>query len=231
MDTSVTEFLSGCRFGQTEVGSYVVSVICPMIDINDANFRDHVHSKDEVDFTRKVTEKVITSIQKIKDRIDNGQYNLAKTSIEDEMSVNFYEALNGMQTEDEGTTLEFIPKWSPSLPALNEIPKSITVSRHYYQSIHATISDIRGAAKKKKKIIGLIRKLEAQPDLKERKAGKVTVKYVDSDGKAKTTFALLDKTDYDRAVEAHLNGWYVELFGEMTEGKRSEMKWESFVVL
>ena len=29
IDDAVTKFLSNCRFGQTEIGSYVVSVICP----------------------------------------------------------------------------------------------------------------------------------------------------------------------------------------------------------
>ena len=28
----VRNFLSQCRFGQTEIGSYVVSVICPFVD-------------------------------------------------------------------------------------------------------------------------------------------------------------------------------------------------------
>ena len=105
MDTKITSFLSSCRFGQTEVGSYVVSAICPMTEMREGEFRQlelfEDEKEDEMNFARQVTTKVLRSIQKLKDRIDNGQYNLANTSSEDGISANFYEALLGINLEQE----------------------------------------------------------------------------------------------------------------------------------
>ena len=35
IDESILKFLSSCRFGQTEIGSYVVSVVCPFAELDD----------------------------------------------------------------------------------------------------------------------------------------------------------------------------------------------------
>ena len=235
VETSVLEFLAGCRFGQTEVGSYVVSVICPMTEVKDGEVRqlDFFENDEKADknFTRKVTEKVVTSIQKLKDRIDDGQYNLAETSVEDQISVNFYEALIGINLEEEGMTLEFIPEWAPGIPVTEGIPQKVSITHHYYQPIHATVTKLKGAVKKKRKIVGRIKRLEAQPDVENRKAGKVTIIYVDENNKARTAVTMLEKDDYARAIDAHANGLYVEIIGEMSIGRNGEIECESFNVI
>ena len=35
MDDAVSQFLAGCRFGQTEIDSYVVSVVCPFAELDE----------------------------------------------------------------------------------------------------------------------------------------------------------------------------------------------------
>ena len=235
IDTSVTEFLAGCRFGQTEVGSYVISVICPMTEVENGevrqlNFFDD-EQKEEKNFTRKVTEKVVTSIQRLKDRIDEGQYSLAETCLEDQTSINFYEALIGINLEEEGTIVEYIPEWAPGFPVTAEVPESVSISHHYYQPILAAVTKIKGAEKKKRKIVGRIKRLEASPDLENRDAGKVTIIYVDENNKAKTAVAKLEKADYCKAIDAHANGLYVEIVGEMSSGRNNEIECESFDVI
>ena len=235
MDTKITSFLSSCRFGQTEVGSYVVSVICPMTEMREGEFRQlelfEDEKEDEMNFTRQVTTKVLRSIQKLKDRIDNGQYNLADTSLEDGISANFYEALLGINLEQEGTKIEFMPEWAPNLKVTEELPVKVALSHSYYQPIHATVTKMKGNIKKNRKIVGRIKRLEATADLENREAGKVTVVYIDDNNKAKTVIAKLEKDDYNRAIEAHAKGWYVEIVGEMSGGRAREIDCQSFNVL
>ncbi|MDO4804497.1 MAG: hypothetical protein Q4A32_06740 [Lachnospiraceae bacterium] len=235
MDSKITSFLSGCRFGQTEVGSYVVSVICPMTEMREGEFHQLELFEDEqegeTNFTRQVTTKVVKSIQKLKDRIDDGQYNLADTSTEDRISANFYEALLGINLEQEGTRIEFIPEWAPGHKMTEELPAKVSLSHRYYQPIHATVTKMKGSIKKNRKIVGRIKRLEATADVENREAGKVTVVYIDDNNRARTVIAKLEKDDYSRAIEAHAKGWYVEIVGEMSGRRASEVECQSFNVL
>ena len=101
IDDAVMKFLSNCRFGQTEIGSYVVSVVCPFVELdNDEGckqlsiFSDEEQCADSL--TRKVTSRVINNIVEIKNQIDSGNLeNLVSKKDEMLISANFYEALNG----------------------------------------------------------------------------------------------------------------------------------------
>ena len=101
MDDCVQKFLSNCRFGQTEVGSYVVSVVCPFaeLDENEDYKQLSIFSDEERcanSLTRKVTSRVMENISFIKNHIDNGELEKLVLQNEDRMiSANFYEALRG----------------------------------------------------------------------------------------------------------------------------------------
>lgn len=67
MDDVVQKFLSDCRFGQTEIGSYVVSVVCPFAELNEGEgykqlsiFSDEEQCAESL--TRKITNKVMKNI-------------------------------------------------------------------------------------------------------------------------------------------------------------------------
>ena len=101
MDDCVQKFLSNCRFGQTEVGSYVVSVVCPFaeLDENEDYKQLSIFSDEERcanSLTRKVTSRDMENISFIKNHIDNGELEKLVLQNEDRMiSANFYEALRG----------------------------------------------------------------------------------------------------------------------------------------
>ena len=99
MDDCVQKFLSNCRFGQTEVGSYVISVVCPFaeLDENEEYKQLSIFSDEEQcanSLTRKVTSRVMENISLIKNHIDNGELDKLILQNEDRIiSANFYEAL------------------------------------------------------------------------------------------------------------------------------------------
>jgi len=234
MDTKISSFLSKCRFGQTEAGSVGISVICPMTEDDDGENRRLELFEDkteETSFTRQITRKVFRNIQKLKSRIDDGQYNLAETSKENGISANFYDALLGMNLRQEGIRVDFMPEWAPCLKMEESLPQRISLTHHYYQLIHATVTQLKGNIRKYRKITGRIKRLEAAADIESRNAGKVSVVYVDDTNRAKTVVVTLDKDDYNRAIEAHTKGWYVEVIGAMRDGHSREIECESFNVI
>jgi hypothetical protein len=112
-DKLVQKFLSECRFGQTEIGSYVMSVVCPFVEISDKEgYRQLSIFTDEEtcdnSLTRKVTNKLMENIYTIKKKIDDGESDsLVAESEEKQISANFYEALNGLNFNSDSVIVEF----------------------------------------------------------------------------------------------------------------------------
>lgn len=78
MDDRVLKFLSSCRLGQTEIGSCVVSVVCPFaeLDENEGYRQLSIFSDEEQcanSLTRQVTRRLMENISFIKDQIDDGK--------------------------------------------------------------------------------------------------------------------------------------------------------------
>ena len=74
VDDTVSKFLSNCRFGQTEIGSYVVSVVCPFSELDEGTgykqlsiFSDEKKCANSL--TRRVTSRVMNNIFEIKNKL------------------------------------------------------------------------------------------------------------------------------------------------------------------
>lgn len=236
-DDCILKFLSGCRFGQTGIGSYIVSVVCPFAELDENNnykqlsiFSDEEECANSL--TRQVTTRVMENISFIKNQIDNGEFHqLALPENSHIISANFYEALSGLNLDTDGTDIEFIAEWSPVIKNNHYIKNRILLTHDYYQPIETTIEKLKKETKKSTKIIGKIKKLESSPDVQKRTHGKITLVYLDEHDKPKTVMTSLNKNDYDKAIKAHEEGYYVEVFGKFSPGKRASMSCESFVVI
>ena len=229
MDDCVLEFLSSCRFGQTEIGSYVVSVVCPFaeLDENEDYKQLSIFSDEEQcanSLTRQVTSRVMKNISFIKNQIDNGE--LDKLLLQDNdkiISANFYEALGGLNLDSDGADVEFIAEWSPIVKNTGCTEDRILLTHDYYQPIEIAIGKLKEETNRSTKIIGRIKKLESSPDVQKRKIGKITVVYLDENDKPKTVTANLNKNEYDRAIKAHERGCHIEIVGELSSGNRHFM--------
>lgn len=237
MDDCVLKFLSSCRFGQTEIGSYVVSVVCPFaeLDENEDYKQLSIFSDEEQcanSLTRQVTSRVMKNISFIKNQIDNGE--MDKLILQDEdkiISANFYEALGGLNLDSNGADVEFIAEWSPIVKNTDCVKNRILLTHDYYQPIETTIERLKDETNKSTRIIGRIKKLESSPDVQKRKIGKITVVYLDENDKRKTVTVNLNKNEYDKAIKAHKRGFHVEIVGEISCGRNAFMSCESFAVI
>lgn len=225
IDEKVQQFLNQCRFGQTEIGSYVVSVVCPFAELsNEDGYRQlSIFSEEEEcanSLTRKVTNKLMDNVAIIKANIDQGNLEyLASASCD--ISANFFEALNGLNLEYSNTTLEFIAEWSPVVKINRSENSIIRVNNDYYQPIEHVVNCIREVTNEQTEIIGKIRQLKAAPSVDKREKGTIIVVYLNEDSKARSVSVTLSKEDYDEAVSAHKLGKTVKIVGnlEMIRGK------------
>ena len=147
------------------------------------------------------------------------------------ISANFYEALNGLNLDSEGSDVEFIAEWSPVVKNTTCPESKIMLSHDYYQPIESVISKMKEKKDKATKIIGRIKRLESSPDVEKRTMGKVTLVYLDENDKKRTVTAKLEKNDYDKAIEAHASGSHVEIVGELKSGRNATITCESFSII
>lgn len=238
-EEAVSQFINNCKFGQTEIGSYVISVVCPFAELDDSEeYRQLSIFSDEEQcansLTRKVTNRIMRNVSTIKANIDNGEIDKLISEDEDTMiSANFYEALTGMNISDQDTAVEFIAQWSPVVKSNRCEQDRVVLTNDYYQPIATTIEKLRETVNTHTKIVGRVKKLESIPDASKRTNGKVTIVYLDEDDKRKTVSVQLTKDDYNKAIEAHESGSHVEVIGIIEEnGKRKRsMIGENFSII
>lgn len=233
----VKNFLDQCRFGQTEVGSYIISVVCPMADIDqDGQYRQlNLFSQEEElseSFTRRVTTKVMENLVQVKRCVDEDRVKDLSSVKKTHISANFYEALYGL-LDRQNTELGVQADWFPGIRTPENLAGQVTLTSDYGEPIHAVISSMKREAPKQLTILGRIQKLESSPDLETRENGTITVAYLDKNSKSRRMMVSLDKEAYAEAVQAHLMGKYVEIRGgiDATKAGRSKMNGEIFRVL
>lgn len=236
-EDAVSKFVNNCKFGQTEIGSYVVSIVCPFAELDETEgYRQlSIFSEEEQcanSLTRQVTNRIMTNVSSIKNNIDNGDYGgLVPDGKEPVISINFYEALAGLNPDIEDTDVEFIAQWSPAVKKNRSASSRILLSHDYHQPIVSAIDRFRRTASTKQKILGRIKRLESAPDVTKRDMGKITIVYLDENDRKRTATANLSKRDYDKAIEAHEKGLHVEVVGEITGKTGNTMNCEFFDII
>ena len=223
VDDSVQKFLNQCRFGQTEIGSYVVSVVCPFAELSEEGYKQLSIFSDEercaYSLTRRVTNKLMDNVAFVKRHIDEG---CIDKLLEDDVDIssNFLEALNGLNLQSEKTLVEFTTDWAPAVKTNRSHNNHVVVTNDYYEPIASIIDKIKEETNGRTEIIGRIKQLSAAPVVDKRVGGMITVVFVDENNKARSVTVRLEKEDYENAVEAHQHGKAVKIVGDLnTKGK------------
>lgn len=222
---NISAFLGQCKYGQTEFGSYVISLVCPFVKVEDNKVQQlSIFSENEnsaYSFTRKVTKKVIDSIETIKNTIDAGlDLSTLVESSENPISISFMDSLTNLNIESEDSTLEITIKWAPTIKLNRSSVCKTIISHDYYVPIKTLVERYKSEdANKSVNIVGRIGKLIASPNIEDRKNGQAQLVYIDENSSAKKIMLELGKDEYDVAIQAHLTGRTIKACGEIS-GKK-----------
>ncbi|MBP1543095.1 MAG: hypothetical protein J6A16_03275, partial [Oscillospiraceae bacterium] len=233
VDEKINKFMSMCRFGQTEIGSYVVSVVCPFAEITDTSdlqltlFTDEQRCADSL--TRQITNKVFQNIFSVKDQIDRDSHNQLIEDFESHhISSNFLDALNGINLYSDDTIVEYYAEWSPVVKTNRFHQTKIQLSHSYYDKISYISQELKKQASQDIEIIGRVSSLKAAPNIETRTSGTVIITYIGNDNRPHSANTILGKNDYDIAIQAHQNGKYVKAIGELN---RNTLTCNSFEII
>jgi len=221
--------LAACRAGQTEFGSYVIKVICPLYAVPE--------TLDLYEpFTRRVVRHLMKTTAELVDSIE-------QTSIETyidaqkerpRLSANLCEALLRMQTRDDEQPrerdaghLELLTAWAsdPHVPppTPTQVPSRVVIKAEYLPEIERAASLLRPAAMRTREelFIGTVETLDGTVGADGRRSGDVTFSLLLRDSESIRARATLSSEDYDVALQAHQGGIaYVRLNGVLRRGPR-----------
>jgi len=226
----VQEYVQKCRFGQTEFGSYVTNVVCPFYNNSEDKIVQMSLFEPESDcahsLTRQVTNKIINSLNAIKNTIDEGgELEVITEADNNRVSINFLEAVQSLGIDREDSYLDIGIKWAPTIKENRAPGSNIILSHNYYEPIRAITKKFKKNEidNTRKKYPGKITDLHGHEDLTKRKSGLVKFVSLDDFGNKKTFKAILSVDDYAIAVDAHMRGHTVIIEGEPDKEKPNQL--------
>jgi hypothetical protein len=209
------EYVARCRLGQTEVGSYVVSVSAPL----ELGVAEEVEVPN---FGRRATETLITGVTELVAHV--------RAHTEDRfldqpgpVSANLCQALVGMAPPDESADVILSASWSPLLPSA--VPAQvIRVERELYERIELLGDQLRAPAvvEHTQTVIASVSRLNGAPDATGRMAGEVHLVPLFPSG-LRRLVARLDADQYELAGRAHLNNAWVTAVGTISRVGRTNV--------
>lgn len=198
------QFVNSCRLGQTEVGSFVIKMICPLSVDGD----QIPMALNEEPFARKVTNQILSSAKDLVQAIDQDQVPqlLERNELEKTLSSNFCQALLQMHSCVDGAKLELSAKWAPMRPAASSTNHVILGARHFGQ-IEQIYSALRNSREEDPHavLIGTVEELKGEVGADGRRHGLVLLRVMADDELVNASIDL-SADDYDKAVGAHVNG-------------------------
>ena len=212
----VQNFIDNCRYGQTEIGSYVVSIVCPFLkETKDGQIQLSLFSEEDDcthSITRKITKKLIKDLTNVKSTIDSGEDldKLIKSPTEN-LNVNFLEALKNLNISEKDSDLEISTKWAPTINIDEDIQGFVSFNNDYYDPIKSKVDYYKSLIESSNiEILGKIKSLSSEPIVEDRNSGVITVVTIIDDRK-KVLKIKLNKENYQSAVTAHKLGKYVKI--------------------
>ncbi len=126
------QLLNACHLGQTERGSYAVSVSCPLRAVDE----DQPLQGSEP-FARRTVSTLMRSLSRVVHSIEADTVSSVFEVQENQpvLSVNLCEALLQMQPTEEDSYLDVKVSWATTLQPLDSIPAIVRIKREYFPII------------------------------------------------------------------------------------------------
>lgn len=212
-----TEHMQQVRMGQSEQGSYVVTIHSPITPGLRMPAQVQLLEEPEEPFTRRVSQTLMQALVAVRaaaeESIASGEFQPFLDAVRRGVSANLCDALVGLQTGSDASQVRIRMSWSPTrtmdLPIAGQVlipSDAIAVIKEAARFLRETTS------REEFELTGLVVNLRRT---KRSQAGMVTIVGL-VDETYRNIQVALESSDYEQAVEAHKKGWQVHCEGELT---------------
>ena len=219
-------YIESCRMGQTEVGSFVISCICPVEPTSQLPVAaDGTDLTDEDPaFGRKVTRQVMKSLTQIRKFVLADQTNRLVNPEPGDITIsgNFFESLLAFPVDNEDSSLYIAANWDRSV-AQPDAPARADIRFDMFESIDDVARQLRPAkVSREDRFIAKVVAMKGEVNQQERMEGDVVLLLLHMDAGVKARITL-NADDYALAGQAHLANRYVSVNGVFSRFKKSNV--------
>lgn len=220
------QFVEKARFQQTETGSFVLKVACPVHSMEIQGSLDM--GDGDTPFVRQVTLALQRSLFTIASAIESDTLEALVSDLKNQtaplISSNFCEALSTMYDDGVDNSLDVGFDWS----VLHTVPKglslrAIRIQKDYFSRIEEVRRELRTQEQHlEESFIGTVERLDGSMDESGRRAGDVILALLLPDeGETVRVKVSLSADDYRKADTAHMtHGTYVRVTGRLRPGRQ-----------
>lgn len=208
-------YVRACRLGQTEIGSFVLTVDAPL----------DIHAQidpGEVPFGRRATACLFESTAYLARSIRRGEASRVLDELPDAppVSANLCEALVEMMPADEAADLRLTGAWSPLIPAPASLPDAVHFDRTMFESVERLAQQLRPShGAEPAQYVGKVVELSGASNTAGQLEGDVILQ-VQVDDQLLKVRVTLGPESYTEAGKAHLGQQYVSVHGQLHRGRR-----------
>lgn len=213
------EFLDQCRLKQTEHGSFVVAIACPLDAVDAEGLLDGVDS-----FTRETTKTLMDSLQRIEIGIEADQEaNLVADHPDGGVPItaNLCDALARMEPPSDRGLLEISTSWASTHPNDDAVERaSVRFQDDYFDVIRDVGTRLRPTHQAEVSVFaGFVETLDGDMNDEGRRHGVVILDLLQENDVVRTRVTL-NADQYAEANQAHLSGKPIIVKAELHRGRR-----------
>ncbi len=213
-----SDFIKGCRLGQTERGSFVATIIAPVppafqplpLPLDDEEFQEATEP-----FARRVTTRLMNSLDIVDQAVKTTRLDPIYNGVAEGVSANLCEALAAMKPPGDQSRLDIQMSWSRSRPRLPEgIPQVVSFSEGDFPILVEAGRRLRErATPRSERFVGKVFSLQAEvASLFDDLAGKIVIR-TEIGGHSARVKVALNRDDYKLACDAHRDERRVAITG------------------
>lgn len=217
----VQEQLALYKFGQTEVGSYILNVLCPLGYYQYQLFDTRT---EQLPLSRRINLNVLSNISSIQESVRDGGSEMKEKVDGGEISVNFLNSLASLYEANKDSDLSLTAAWNNDIPLLVEPISKVSLNPHCIDSVLAVVEDYTPKQEQnvEDSFYGKIIKVEAEAEVDNRKVVDVKIATIGAELRTVTVSATLNYVDYFTLVQqAFQEGLTVKVTGIRTSTARS----------
>lgn len=220
------QFVNQAHFGQTERGSYVIRVACPLHAMEaqgTLGFDDP--------FVRQVTLSLYEALYQLSNAIEEDTVTELVDHLKVEpkplVSSNLCEAIGEMYDDQVNNSLDVGFDWS----ALRLVPerirnRPILIQQDYFSRVEEIRRELRSYELAQDEVfIGTVERLDGEMGQDGRRSGNVVLSLLlAEEGETVRARTILSANDYQKADNAHMtNGAYVRVAGRLMPGRQPRL--------
>lgn len=213
--TDVNKNISEYSFGQTEIGSYILNVLCPLGDYQYTVFNP---TEQDIPLNRKINMRLLSSIDNIQKDLKNDDRNKVDEDVDQGLySVNFLDSLVDIYDETKDTEMNIVVDWCKDVKFANEQPiSSVKLEPIFMEKVNFIADKYRPKKEENipKSYYGKIDSINANPDVESREYVQIRLVAIGDDSKKVNIQSKLDYATYYSMVNtAFESGVNVKLSG------------------